>query len=197
MASIIAMPFSAMKMDSSFPYSRKTTARMIKNVRLTQTICTMLRNNTTWKRILGRSLVSLFSAICQGDNNSYTEAHASAIMAVPKSLDIPMSCSFSSKTMSIISISSKRSMAIRKDNLDTSSLCLSVLSESSAVFSNSSSRRGVSNTQYHLQNVWTKEFSLVDAVSDYSKYDGDVDYQSDDIQTSNAKQMANLQGRKR
>lgn len=40
---IIPMIFLAMKIDSSLPYLEKTTARMIKNTRLTKTICITFR----------------------------------------------------------------------------------------------------------------------------------------------------------
>ena len=49
--STIAMPFLALKMNSSLPNIKNTTARITKNDTFMQTIWTILRYNVVWKRI--------------------------------------------------------------------------------------------------------------------------------------------------
>ena len=82
METSVAMPFLAMKMDSSLPNITKTTAWITKNGRFTQTIWTISRYNEVRKRVIDPFLVSLFSGI--RDTNKVKLKHA---------LDIPKLCS--------------------------------------------------------------------------------------------------------
>jgi len=85
--SIIAMPFLAMKMDSSFLYLSTTTMRTIKNRKFTKNIWTMFRALAIHIRFLGFPLLVSVSAICQGESNKLKQA--TAIIATPNAFGIP------------------------------------------------------------------------------------------------------------
>ena len=123
-------------MDSPLLHLNTITKRMIKNARFTPIISKMLRKIAV--RFLRHPLSILFSASCQGDGSKLKQA--TTIMASPNSFEIPQPCSFSSRTMSIMSTLSKRLSVIRNDNLETVSL---FSFESLAVFTKSSRMGGV------------------------------------------------------
>lgn len=127
------MIFFAIKIDSSLRYSAYTTKRMTKKTKLTKAISTKLRRTVARKRIFVSCLDSLFSNNCQSDISRLRDA--TVTMTIPKlsgivlRLDVAivgwvsftvtfaheqfaLPCLLSSKTISIISTTSKRSMAI-------------------------------------------------------------------------------------
>ena len=179
----IDMIFFAMKIDSSLWYLAYTTKRMIKKTKLTKAISTKLRRTVARKRIfascLGR-LDSLFSNNCQSDISRLKDA--TAIMAIPKLSGIvlrlevaivglvsfvvtfaheqfALPCFLSSKTISIISTTSKRSIAIWQESLDTRSLCSSERSKSLALCNNNSNRGGVTH-RTPFRTLGPRNFSL-------------------------------------
>ena len=102
----IAIPFFAMKIDSSFLYLKKISRRITINTKLTHAICTKLRIMARHLRISTIPLSSLFSDICKRDTRKLK--HASATISLPNHFGIPCLFSFSLRTISSISNSIKQ-----------------------------------------------------------------------------------------
>lgn len=165
----MAIPFFAMKIDSSFLYFKKTTSRITINTKLTNTNCTKLRIMGRYLRCLTFPLSSLFSAICKRDNRKLKQANVT--ITIPNSFGIPwgfgiVSVPFwlSSRTISSISTASNRSIVTWKVSLKESCWYSSFPLKSEAVFGKNRNRTGVRH-KITLKVLGPREHLLVEVVA--------------------------------